>query len=68
MVKDYGEDNLIAVKFIFFILCQLANSSITETRISFKLFTDLHDNVTEMVYINTYSQSRITINLSSNAL
>ena len=30
-----------------FILCQLANSIITEKRICFKIFTDLHDNVTE---------------------
>ena len=69
MVKDYNEDNLIVIKCIFFTLCPLANSIITEKRICFKIFTDLHDNVTEMVYIDTYySQSRITINLSSNAL
>ena len=56
MVNDYYKDNVIVKKCItlFYILCQLANSIITEKRICFKIFTDLHNKVTEMVYIDTY--------------
>ena len=40
---------------------------IIEKRTCFKILKDLHDNVTDMLYVDTYSQSGISINLSSNA-
>jgi len=38
-----------------YILCELANSIITDKCIWYNVLTDLHDNVTEVVYIDTFT-------------
>ena len=64
MVKDYDKDNVIVIKCIFILF--YANCPIASLPKIYllKIFTYLHDDVTEMVYIDTM----ILINLSSNAL